>query len=187
MIYRRICIRTRNAVLFHTNMINSLAQCRLTRPLLQLISIKSIVCQGAWRVGSSLRSFHFPFLYRLMRRPLPIAFSMAEMSPHVIRAWTRRPVSLILAGIHKIDLIANVFGAICFFGPISLNAVFIGRRKSLFLLIHTNFIEVTLLVCSFVLMGSLFGPLKLLVSLILIFEVLLAGPGEQPYLMLWSK
>ncbi len=118
-----------------------------------------------------------------MRLPLLLYLRTGKAGADVIVARTWELVTLILAGICEVNLLANGFDLLLLLRPGQPDVVVAGRgRVELFLMLADE-IEVGLLGGSTALEGRLLEPDGLLIGVICMGRKLLAGPGEQLSLM----
>lgn len=119
--------------------------------------------------------------------PFLFDFWTRDMSSNIVGAWSWYFITVVLASICKIGLLANRFELIFLLWPWHGDIVMICRRRVQFFLTFIDKIKVGLLRSPFRLKICLFEPYRLSISCIYIDRWLLAGPGEQLSLVDWSR
>lgn len=151
----------------------------MTATFYKFIFGKGIVFKWTRVISANLCSSNLSRLYWRMRTPFFVNSSLAQLCSQVVAPRPRRFIGLVLTCINKISLLANVLYLFFFLRPFHTYVISIWRWIIQLLLNLSDVIKIGCLISSLWLEQRLFGPNILLISFILIFSVILAGPGEQ--------
>ena len=151
----------------------------LTCTLLYQISVESVVLNSTRAVCSHFCSMYFFRFYRVRLMFFTLVFVVSQISPDIVVPWSWNLIAFILASISEVYFFRDVFQLFTPFRPSHSNWVVAGWRTVIFFLSVGNLIEVCFFLSSFALEGVLAGPGRNLVGRVLIYGVVLAGPGEQ--------
>ena len=109
------------------------------------------------------------------------------MAGDVVCAGSRQFIAVVLAGVCEVALVGDVLELFLLLGPVHGDGVVVGRGAVAFLLLDGDFVEVGVLLCASALEGVLGVPGVLVVGLGWVGKGVLAGPGEQLFLISLSR
>lgn len=144
----------------------------------QLVSLEGIELNGTGGVVPVLCCDLLPGFDGEDWSPLLLVFRAAYLQSDVVVAGAWDLIAVVLAGIREIDLLAHEFQLSPLFGPLTSDAVVVGRGRVILVFSLADEVEVSLPGGSLGLELGAGEPERLFVALVWMGDGLLAGPGE---------
>ena len=158
---RRVLSRARGFVFLRVfvTFLGDFIKNRLTGALLQEMPIEGVVFERTGVISSHFSHIDLSGLNRVGNLMLfALTLHIPQSSTHVVGPRTRQLITLVLAGIGKVNFIGYILELVLLFGPVHADPVVTGRWAVVLLLAVGYIIEVCLLLSSLALQGVLSGP-----------------------------